>query len=192
MTLLHLKAVDRIAAPWRNGGGVTREVIASPAGADLANFDWRISIADVASDGPFSVFPGIDRLMAVLSGPGIRLETEGAASVTVRMGEPPAVFSGEAKTSGFLIDGPIRDLNIMTRRGVVSARMRRLEIETEQAVPMSGMTLLLWEAGDGWLETDGVRIHPAALDAVFVKRGGTVRFGAVSGAALWFIELSGD
>ncbi len=192
MTLLHLRAADRVAAPWRNGGGVTREVIARPVGADLASFDWRVSIADVASDGPFSVFPGIDRLMAVLSGPGLRLEVEGAASVTVRPGDAPAAFSGDAKTAGFLIDGPIRDLNVMTRRGVASARMRRLEITGAQEIALAGATLLLWEVGEGWMETQGARIHPAPLDAVFVEQAGSVRIGAVSVAALWFIDLSGD
>jgi environmental stress-induced protein Ves len=192
MTLLHLRAADRVAAPWRNGGGVTSEVIAHPVGADLASFDWRISIADVASDGPFSVFPGIDRLMAMLSGPGLRLEVEGAASVTVRPGDAPAAFSGDAKTAGFLIDGPIRDLNVMTRRGVASARMRRLEITGAQEIAVAGATLLLWEVGEGWMETQGARIHPAPLDAVFVEQAGSVRIGAVSDAALWFIDLSGD
>jgi len=44
-----LKAADRAAIPWKNGGGVTRDVIVSPAGATLENFDWRISIAEIAS-----------------------------------------------------------------------------------------------------------------------------------------------
>jgi environmental stress-induced protein Ves len=192
MTLLHLKAADRVAAPWRNGGGVTREVIARPVGADLATFDWRVSIADVASDGPFSAFPGIDRLMAVLSGSGIRLAVEGAAPVTVRPGDPPAAFPGDATTSGFLIDGPIRDLNVMTRRSAASARMRRLELINEQEIATAGAALLLWETGGGWIEGQGSRVDPAALDAVFVERAGSLRIGAVSGAALWFIDLSGQ
>jgi environmental stress-induced protein Ves len=192
MTLLHLKAADRVAAPWRNGGGVTREVMVSPAGADFAHFDWRVSIADVAGDGPFSAFPGIDRLMAVLSGSGIRLAVEGAEPLTVRPGDPPAAFPGDATTSGFLIDGPIRDLNVMTRRGAASARMRRLEIADAQEVATAGATLFLFEAGEGWIEARDARLHPAALDAVYVESAGSVRIGAVSGVALWFIDLSGE
>jgi environmental stress-induced protein Ves len=192
MTLRHLRAAERVAAPWRNGGGVTREVIVHPAGADLASFDWRVSIAEVASDGPFSAFPGIDRLMAVLSGAGVRLEVEGAASVTVRPGDPPAAFPGDARTSGFLLDGPIRDLNVMTRRGAAFARMRRLEIAEALEVATVGAALLLWEAGEGWIEAHETRIDPDPLDAIFAERAGRIRIGAVSGAALWFIDLSRD
>lgn len=192
MTLRHLRAAERVAAPWRNGGGVTREVIVHPAGADLASFDWRVSIAEVASDGPFSAFPGIDRLMAVLSGAGVRLEVEGSASVTVRPGDPPAAFPGDARTSGFLLDGPIRDLNVMTRRGAAFARMRRLEIAEALEVATVGAALLLWEAGEGWIEAHETRIDPDPLDAIFAERAGRIRIGAVSGAALWFIDLSRD
>lgn len=192
MTLLHLRAADRAASPWRNGGGVTREVMVSPAGADLATFDWRVSIADVASDGPFSVFPGIDRRMAVLTGTGIRLAVEGAAAIDLAPGDPPAVFSGDARTSGHLIDGPIRDLNVMTRRGVAFARMWRLEIAQEQEIAIAGQTLLLWETDGGWIEAGEARLHPAALDAAFAAQAGSVRLGAVNRASLWFIDLSGD
>ncbi|MBM7325185.1 HutD family protein, partial [Agrobacterium sp. S2] len=47
--------------PWKNGGGVTTEIIVHPAKASMADFDWRISMANVAQDGPFSIFPGVDR-----------------------------------------------------------------------------------------------------------------------------------
>src|SRR5665647_2813187 len=53
--------------PWRNGGGVTREVVAS-GGSDPQDFDWRISIADVSQSGPFSAFPGVDRVITLVEG----------------------------------------------------------------------------------------------------------------------------
>ena len=54
--------------PWKNGGGTTIEIAVSPHGAGLDDFDWRVSMAHVASHGPFSLFPNIDRTLAVLSG----------------------------------------------------------------------------------------------------------------------------
>ena len=51
--------------PWKNGGGVTSELARSPQADE---FDWRLSVAEVATDGPFSQFPGIDRLLVLLSG----------------------------------------------------------------------------------------------------------------------------
>ena len=63
-----LRAAERRAVPWKNGGGLTREVAAHPPQSDLGNFDWRVSLAEVRRGGPFSSFPGIDRHMAVISG----------------------------------------------------------------------------------------------------------------------------
>ncbi len=63
-----LRASERQALPWKNGGGVTREVIAHPPGSDLTHFEWRVSIAEIHGAGPFSRFPGIERRMAVLEG----------------------------------------------------------------------------------------------------------------------------
>jgi len=58
-----LRSADHKRMPWKNGGGETVEIAISPQGAGLADFDWRVSMATVASDGPFSVFPGIDRTL---------------------------------------------------------------------------------------------------------------------------------
>ena len=110
-----LRRADLHAQPWKNGGGVTWEITAHPAGAGLADFDWRISMAEVASDGPFSVFPGIDRTLTLLEGAGIVLDFAGAP-VTLDPRAPPLSFPGEAPVTGRPIDGPIIDLNVMTRR----------------------------------------------------------------------------
>ncbi|PZQ36768.1 MAG: hypothetical protein DI559_11770, partial [Ectopseudomonas oleovorans] len=62
------------AMPWKNGGGSTVELAISPVGAGLEDFAWRISSAQVAMDGAFSCFPGIDRSLAVLAGNGLYLQ----------------------------------------------------------------------------------------------------------------------
>ena len=116
-----LRAADRVATPWKNGGGVTREVAARPPGAGMDGFDWRVSLADVAADGPFSAFPGVDRVLTVIEGDGLVLEVEGRAA-HLTPGAPFA-FPGEAAVAARLTAGPIRDLNVMVRRGVWTARV---------------------------------------------------------------------
>ena len=111
-----IRASDYRRMPWKNGGGETVEIAISPAGAALDAFDWRISMARVASNGPFSRFSGIDRTLAVLSGSGIRLSVAGRAAVLLGGDTPPFAFSGDDLASAELIDGPIDDLNVMTRR----------------------------------------------------------------------------
>ena len=65
-----LRAENYRRMPWKNGGGETTEIAVFPAGAGLDDFDWRVSMARVESSGPFSVFPGIDRTLAILEGEG--------------------------------------------------------------------------------------------------------------------------
>ena len=68
-----LSPADYRRMPWKNGGGHTTEIAAEPPGAGTASFVWRVSVADIAQDGPFSAFPGIDRTLVLLSGRGMRL-----------------------------------------------------------------------------------------------------------------------
>jgi len=112
--------------PWKNGGGSTTEIIAEPAGASLDDFDWRISTASVAADGPFSCFPGIDRTLAVVDGKGLMLTIGGNAPVRLDRGSDPIGFAGDVPTSARLIAGRIADLNVMTRRSRFSHRLRRV------------------------------------------------------------------
>jgi len=94
--------------PWKNGGGVTREIAAF---RENGNIIWRLSIADVASDGAFSSFVGLTRVLTVIQGKGIVLCTENRNSEAV-LGMP-VTFDGGRATQAKLIDGPIRDLNVM-------------------------------------------------------------------------------
>jgi environmental stress-induced protein Ves len=84
--------------PWKNGGGVTREIVCQPPGAGMDSFDWRVSIAHIASDGPFSAFPGIDRVITLLKGGGVHLSSADG-QVNHRLGTPlaPFAFAGEAR-----------------------------------------------------------------------------------------------
>jgi environmental stress-induced protein Ves len=121
-----IRANDCLTTPWKNGGGSTTEIAAEPAGASLDTFDWRISMAQVASDGPFSEFFGIDRTLAVIKGSGLVLTIGNNASITLDRGSDPTSFSGDIATSAQLVAGKITDLNVMTRRGRFSHRLRRI------------------------------------------------------------------
>lgn len=118
-----LRASDHKRMPWKNGGGVTTEIAAFPADADLDTFGWRISMADVSTDGPFSMFPGVDRTLALLEGTGMRLEIAGRAPVDLTPTSTPLAFPADIETSATLKRGPILDLNVMTRRGQFTHRV---------------------------------------------------------------------
>ncbi len=109
------RSSEHTAMPWANGGGITFEVASSPAGADFTSFNWRISMAEVRESGPFSTFSGVDRVLTVL-GPGDLTLLINDNEVLSRRHEPRH-FSGDDDVRAELVDGPITDLNVMTRRG---------------------------------------------------------------------------
>jgi hypothetical protein len=76
-----IRHADLQPLPWKNEGGITREVAIFPPGADMNGFLWRVSTASVASDSPFSVFPGVDRPR----GRGHRAASSGSARRWARM-----------------------------------------------------------------------------------------------------------
>lgn len=105
---------DVPAQPWKNGGGLTRELLAWPT---LADWTVRVSVADIERDGPFSAFPGVARWFVVLEGEGVRLAFADAVrrERVQRRGDPPLAFDGAAAPACRLVDGPTRDLNLMLR-----------------------------------------------------------------------------
>ncbi|GHF81199.1 histidine utilization protein HutD [Kitasatospora xanthocidica] len=163
-----LRASERPATAWLNGGGVTREVAGFPAGSGLDRFDWRVSLADVASAGPFSPFPGIDRVITLVEGAGMALTVDG---VEQRVDTPyrPFPFSGDATTDCRLLAGPVVDFNVMTRRGRVEATVDLATAPITVEVPAEGTVLLVCLAGSAVLGgTDAVELarYDAALSAV--------------------------
>ncbi len=130
-----LRAADRVATPWKNGGGVTREVAIWPLASNFDNFDWRVSIAEVREAGPFSRFKNVDRTMAILQG-RLALHFPGQ---TVELGtnSEPFSFAGEVSCDSLPIDGPVTDLNVMVRRSRVVARIARFAAGDHAAAPQA-------------------------------------------------------
>ncbi|MEK1929380.1 MAG: HutD family protein [Pararhizobium sp.] len=139
-----LKASTYRRMPWKNGGGETVEIAVFPPEADLTTFGWRISMATVATDGPFSVFPGIDRTLSILQGEGMELNIAGRAPVVLTQASQPLTFPADAATSARLVSGAIVDLNIMTRRGQCAHQVGRRTFEGQHHLdPEGGVTMLL-------------------------------------------------
>jgi len=141
-----IRAADYRRMAWKNGGGSTTEVAAAPADATLDNFDWRISMAHVATPGPFSQFAGVDRSLAVINGDGIQLTIAGQ---TVRLDRtsPPHFFAGDAVTTATLSDGPIDDLNVMGRRTCCRHRLTRHLVGETFAIPRDADEIFVMPRG---------------------------------------------
>lgn len=161
-----LPGVHRFATcpvqPWRNGRGRTRQLAAEPDGDAFA---WRLSVADVAEDGPFSAFPGVDRVITVCNGPGMRLVVDGTEHDLAPY--QPFRFAGEAETS-CRIAAPTRDLNVMTRRGACTADVRVVVATAKVAARRGEITFAVLLGGTA---TAGSRVALQPLDALRLVPG---------------------
>jgi hypothetical protein len=129
-----VRAGDVAPVRWRNGGGLTRELLAWPRAED-----WvvRVSVADIAADGPFSSYPGVERWFAVLEGEGIELSGE-EGSVRLRPGDAIHRLRGESATACRLLGGATRDFNVMVRREAASAKVDALSSAGDPAADWTG------------------------------------------------------
>lgn len=156
-----LRAADYRRMRWKNGAGWTSEILRVP---DIEDWNWRISIAEVDTDAPFSAFPGMERELVLLEGNGMRLRFDDGATHDLLPPHGTLRFSGERPLVGELIDGPSRDFNVMWKRGEADVRLWRR--------PLVGTMALFVDPGETWV------IHMLAGHARF---SGECGLGGIEG-----------
>jgi uncharacterized protein len=124
MTLHTVHLLDCPLLPWRNGGGVARDLLFWPTTAPQADWQLRVSVARIDRDGPFSHYPGVQRCFSVLSGHGVQLDLPRGA-VRLHAGDEAIAFDGADAPPCTLLDGPTDDLNLMALQGAGRPLLRR-------------------------------------------------------------------
>ena len=186
-----LRAADRLAVPWKNGGGVTREIVAWPPGADVHNFDWRVSMASVETGGPFSHFPAVDRVLHVLEGELVLTIDEGE-ELKFNEGSGPAIFSGDAAVLARTLSAVVSDLNVMTRRGRASATVSRWRDVAAPWPTPADWTLLLCRRDGLTVRAHGQALHLSQDDALLFTGRDTadIRMESNGGFDLYVISIN--
>ncbi len=169
---------------WRNGFGWTREILRSPATGD--DWDWRMSIAEIECDGPFSAFPGVERELVLLHGHGVRLRFDDGEVIEV---EPPhgrVRFAGGRIAFGELIDGPTHDFNLMWRRDRIDADLWHR--------PLVGSMVLFVEPGEQWAVhvLSGTARASDSNDREIASIGDTLLFAASSSRVRFALDGGGE
>jgi environmental stress-induced protein Ves len=154
--------------PWKNGGGSTTEIAIEPPGALFHDFDWRISLATITQDGPFSVFPGVDRTLALVEGPGLTLDIDGSNRFVLGDEDTIIEFPGESAINAALNGGPTIDFNVMTRRLVCHHKFGRRRLAGSSVfAPRGDRTVLFLAEGEGLsVCSDDERIGLVRFDAI--------------------------
>ncbi len=151
------------SVPWKNGRGTVRPLVAHPPNSGFDDFHWRISVAEVTADGPFSGFQGADRWVVLLDGEGIRLSTEEGGEWLLDRPLQALKFPGELSLTASLIQGPIRNLSVLVRRELYRLAVEPIEGATQRVFDQGGATLVLCLAGSALIESqalDSVHLGP--------------------------------
>jgi environmental stress-induced protein Ves len=171
-----VRASDCRTTSWKNGGGSTTEIAVSPSGAALDHFDWRVSMARVASDGPFSEFPGIDRTLAIVKGSGLSLSIGDAAPVVLDQNSEPIRFAGDTPTSARLLAGEIIDLNVMTRRSRFEHQLKRIRTPAQCEFDGHNAAVVVACSGSVELTSQQERLTLVDSDSAILTRAGDGSF----------------
>jgi uncharacterized protein len=194
MTLLVRRRGEHRRMPWQNGGGVTYEVARAPDGAGSTAYTWRISIAEVVNDGPFSSLPGIDRIIVLIEGAQMALTIDGIRRLLPP--EQPFAFSGDSRVT-CEVPSPTRDLNVMTRRGSARATVEVLRAVTAHDIDPCGADQVAAVCVDGPVQVStrtGAAADLDTLDATLCSGSGPVTVsgpGALAAVRIWVTADSG-
>lgn len=183
MTVRHLPSTGYVTLPWKNGKGVTDEICLWPEVGDRDAFDLRISRATIAGEATFSAFPGVDRIITVIEGAGLRLDFgDQAADLAPRA---PYRFDSGRTPMGIPQSGPVRVLNVMVARAIWSFGTARVTRDTESVRPVpGGFAVVFGLSGLCHLSTvtDDLGLMPGDTAITTVETICTLQSGA--GAAL--------
>lgn len=180
-----LRASEYKTMPWKNGGGVTVEIAIHPPGASVDAFDWRVSMATVAKDGPFSSFPGIDRTLAIIEGNGLALAISGHEPVALTTKNTPLPFAADVPVDATLMDGAIVDLNVMTRRSSFAHSVQRLSGSCSMQAATGTRLILALDPLTVAVNNDTARLEK--LDSVFITESVPFTIDSDHGEGIFFL-----
>lgn len=175
MILRRLPAASHRRTRWKNGGGWTTELGIEPTTAVLTgDFDWRVSIADIERDGPFSLFPGVERDLFLLEGAGMFLKNVDGVEQRIDRPLQRVHFSGDAPIDCRLVDGPTRDFNVMVRARSIVAYIAASEPLRDVAIagPADSQWLVYVCSGTATINVDADPIKLRAGDSLRIDSPG--------------------
>ena len=173
---------------WQNGGGITHQLCRKD---DEQGLLWRVSVAEVATDGPFSRFDNIDRVIMLLAGAGFSLMGVGDNPQLLATPLAPFSFVGETPIHCSLINGAVRDFNLMTRRGALTALLEVLTLNSEaQLLPLGEQRIIFVAKGGVDAAVNGQRFTLDTEHSLLLSNEkGTLLLSGSSGAKLVYIRL---
>jgi environmental stress-induced protein Ves len=130
--------------PWANGCGTSFEIASDRS--DAGEWTWRLAMAPVNEDGPFSRIECVNRFVAVVEGAGMLLSVDRKKLQCRPM--QVVQFRGDAMTDATLTDGAITDINLMIRRKEADGEMAIFS----EAGPLNGASIVVAIGGSAQVQ----------------------------------------
>jgi environmental stress-induced protein Ves len=164
---------------WVNGGGWTTEIVAEPSSS---NWEWRLSVAEVEASCPFSVFPGVERNIALLRGTGFALTVGDGDEQVISTPFETFAFPGDQPTSCRLLEDPVQDINLMTMRTAAPRVLGFVFIPPSSTVELANVEVAVVVEGAarlfghqlGYLDAIRSQWPPALLRLTSMQSGAVV------------------
>lgn len=187
MPIRIIRQADFIEGRWRNGLGVSWDIASEPAGSGPQDFSWRLAIARIDGDVPFSHYDRVDRVFTLLDGNGLDLTVEGTGRLAAHDCFVPHRFPGDAATMCKLRGGPCRALNLFLGRDQWQAGVDIMKPAGARRIAHSGPSLFFALRGGGDINGRVLQCGDAAVAA------GDVRLAAISaGSLIYCATLTGS
>lgn len=171
--------------PWKNGQGFTYEILRINDPINSENFILRFSRAKITQDGPFSHFPGIDRILVLLKGNGVTLESK-SNNIELKSKYAFHTFPGEEEIHCRLINNECEDFNIMIKRGKPNTVFRIMTLnENTQEKFMAGETYLYLAEGEISFNSDKVN-----ADSLISTEGDSLTIKCIKRSVIFYFSLS--
>ncbi|MGS3150938.1 HutD family protein [Aeromonas sanarellii] len=178
-----IKESDQLKMPWKNRQGITAQILISPKGASLdkLDFDYRLSSAPIKTAGPFSKFPGYQRILLPVSGAGFVLNGHPYATFEA------AHFSGDDETHCELLKKEVTDLGLIYHPERVSANVRVLNVPFPLTLTLEADKTYLCHLLSGELTVAGQAV--AINETLVVNGEESIRFECGKKTTLAFFTL---
>lgn len=163
-----LRESSYVTVPWKNGGGVTREILRSPP--ESAAFDWRLSLATIDSPGPFSAFEGYHRTLVLVRGAGVELTFAQHGRSKLNSVGQTVSFDGGWQTSCTLLDGPSTDLNLMVSQQRAQSASRVVQLTAAETIQTADWSQILVCCISGQIRLTNTAHETELLNSVDVAR----------------------
>lgn len=160
---------------WPNGAGISWDIASAPPDVAPSERDWRFATALIERDAPFSMLPGVDRIITLIDGAGFMLDVDGLDELSINRPFVPTPFPGDSPAACRVDDGASTVLNLLLARPRITADVSIRQEGAQVSASRGCEAVLLFAlAGRALLTSDTLEAHMNPGDAAILRPNGDI------------------